>query len=157
MSEDAAYSLHTELAALEPEQGKEDVSKRQQLVYTAFSHDYNDGEKQAALSVLMGESFEKLEAAQKEGIPLETFMDFYLNKNVIKADKDENGKSISGKKYGSKQQKIGAYIDSLPGLSDGQKDYLYKTIYETGSNLDLTPWHGCTSYEGELPAHLGDE
>lgn len=153
LSEDKAYKLHTELAALEPLEGADKVTEAQKLAWTAFSSDYSSDEKYQALSVLMGDSYAKVKEAQAQGISVEAFMDFYINRTAIKANKGEDGKPLSGKKDGSKQHKIGTYIDQIPGLTPEQKDYLYKTIYETGSNLDRTPWHGGAPYTGDLPEH----
>lgn len=153
LSEEKAYQLHTELADLDPLEGADKVTEAQKLAWAAFSNDYSSDEKYQALSVLMGDSYAKLQSAKEQGIGVEAFMDFYINRTAIKADKDEDGKSLSGKKDGSKQHKIGTYIDQIPGLTPEQKDYLYKTIYKTGSNLDRTPWHGGAPYTGDLPEH----
>ena len=51
--------------------------------------------------------------------------------NQIKADQDKNGKTISG----SRKQKVLKYINSL-GLSDGQRDILYKLQYPSDDTYD---------------------
>ena len=50
----------------------------------------------------------------------------------IEADKDENGKSISG----SKKEKVYAYIDSLP-LDYGQKSILFKSQYKSDDSMNM--------------------
>lgn len=50
----------------------------------------------------------------------------------IEADKDENGKSISG----SRKEKVFAYIDSLP-LDYGQKCILFKSQYKAEDSINM--------------------
>lgn len=50
----------------------------------------------------------------------------------IKADKDENGKSISG----SRKEKVFAYIESLP-LDYGQKCILFKSQYKADDSMNM--------------------
>lgn len=55
--------------------------------------------------------------------------------NTFKADKDENGKSISG----SKKAKVIAFIDAL-NLTPAEKDILFNE-FTTYTGLEDTPWH----------------
>lgn len=70
------------------------------------------------------------------GVDAETYIAYKAEVSEITADKDANGKSISG----SKKEKVLAYIDGLK-LTNAQKDALY---YEQGyaeSGIDDTPWN----------------
>lgn len=55
--------------------------------------------------------------------------------NTFKADKDENGESISG----SKKAKVIAFIDAL-NLTPAEKDILFNE-FTTYTGLEDTPWH----------------
>lgn len=55
--------------------------------------------------------------------------------NTFKADKDENGESISG----SKKAKVIAFIDTL-NLTPAEKDILFNE-FTTYTGLEDTPWH----------------
>ena len=55
--------------------------------------------------------------------------------NTFKADKDENGNSISG----SKKAKVIAFIDAL-NLTPAEKDILFNE-FTTYTGLEDTPWH----------------
>ena len=55
--------------------------------------------------------------------------------NTFKADKDENGDSISG----SKKAKVIAFIDAL-NLTPAEKDILFNE-FTTYTGLEDTPWH----------------
>ena len=52
------------------------------------------------------------------------------------ADKDRNGKTVSG----SKRDKVAAYIHSLR-LPDTKKDALYLAMGYSESTLEDAPWH----------------
>jgi len=151
MSEDGAYALNNALGELEPLEGKEKVSDAQKLAEIVFSGNYQKEDVEAALSVTMGDQYEKLEAAQEAGISTEAFMDYYMGARGLGSDKDENGKAIKGRGEKIKQM---TYIDDIPGLSVEQKDYIYLNVEKWAeSTLDEAPWHGGPRYEGELPEH----
>lgn len=69
--------------------------------------------------------------AKPAGISAEDFTTYYDTYNSIEADKDRNGKSISG----SKKKKVINYINSLP-LSKEQKRALWKAFGYTSRS----PW-----------------
>ena len=77
----------------------------------------------------------KADAAVEAGIPVHTAVTAITAMNSLRADKNENGKSISG----SKKQKVSQYINSLD-LSVSQKDMLFSTLYTNG--VEDAPWHG---------------
>lgn len=149
MSEDGAYALNTALGELEPLEGNEKVIDAQRLEEIVFSGNYTEQDVQAALSVTMGDSYEKLTAAQGAGISTAAYMDYYLGIKDLGADKDENGNSIRD----SERIKVLTYIDDIPGLSNEQKDWLYTQKKYAASRLGEAPWYGGARYEGALPEH----
>lgn len=69
------------------------------------------------------------------GVPQNVFFKAYTAISAMEADKDANGKSISG----SKKEKIVRYIQNLPGLSYSQKKAMWNSV--KGSMNDKgTPW-----------------
>ena len=84
---------------------------------------------------------EKADEALKAGISLTTSICAMIELNGMFADKDENGKSITG----SRKEKVVEYIDALD-LTDEQKDFVYLNFGGyTESSIHYTPWHG---YDG---------
>lgn len=149
MSEDGAYKLTGALGDLTPPEGKDQVTDAQKLQEIVFSGKYEEEDVEAALSVAMGENYEKLQAAQEAGVPTAAYMDYFLGIKGLAADKDANGKSISG----SKKIKRLTYIDGIPGLTSAQKDWLYQSLNYAAGEIGDAPWHGGPKYEGELPDH----
>lgn len=78
-----------------------------------------------------------LEYCQPEGISTGVFFDVWaFNSNAV-ADKDENGKSVSG----SKKAKVLEYIDSQ-NLTVSQKDAFYYAFGWSANTLEKdAPWH----------------
>jgi hypothetical protein len=74
--------------------------------------------------------------AKKEKIGWEVYRKYKADTNAMSADKDENGKSISG----TKKTKVLNYIDGL-NLTAKQKDTLYYDAGYAESGLSDTPWH----------------
>lgn len=74
--------------------------------------------------------------AKESGITLKVFEEYYSQVTGMTADKDANGKSITG----SKRDKILKLINSLP-LSSKQKDVLYYQNNYSAKTLYDTPWH----------------
>jgi hypothetical protein len=61
-----------------------------------------------------------------------TYSKYYEDINDLTADKDENGKSITG----SRKEKVFDYINSLP-LDYGQKCILFKSQYKADDSMNL--------------------
>ena len=79
------------------------------------------------------------ETAGKAGIDLIDAIGYATQLDSFKADYNEYGKAISG----SKKDKVVEFIESIPGLTNDQKDVLYLKVYAENS-LKYTPWHGYT-------------
>jgi hypothetical protein len=91
-----------------------------------------------ALQVYSNDVYEKAQGIHEEsGLSYDDYYDFYFGTRYLYADKDEDGKSISG----SKKEKIVGYIDAMD-ITDEQKDALYLSKGYTENTLSTTPWHG---------------
>ena len=90
----------------------------------------------ALSTVLSEETYDKLTEARSGGIGAKIWMQYWRKKAELSADKDANGKSISG----SKKAKILALINSLQ-LTAEQKDLLYRAEGYAERDLYKAPWH----------------
>lgn len=79
----------------------------------------------------------------EEGVPYETYYDYYFATKEMHADKDENGKSISG----SKKAKVVEYINSLD-IPPEQKDALYVAAGYTAKSARNQKWNGGSGGSG---------
>ena len=96
----------------------------------------SDKEAYAALgAVYTGSTAEKFRAAQTEGIPAKVYAEFWTRAKDLHADKDEDGKSISG----SRKEKVIELIDSL-SLTAEQKDWIMGQEYENVKWWQM-PWN----------------
>lgn len=96
----------------------------------------SDKESYAALgAVYTGSTAEKFRAAQTEGIPAKVYAEFWTKAKELHADKDEDGKSISG----SRKEKVIELIDSL-SLTAEQKDWIMGQEYENVKWWQM-PWN----------------
>ena len=96
----------------------------------------SDKEAYAALgAVYTGSTAEKFRAAQTEGIPAKVYAEFWTRAKELHADKDENGKSISG----SRKEKVIELIDSM-SLTAEQKDWIMGQEYENVKWWQM-PWN----------------
>lgn len=107
---------------------KVDVLLKQNLTDTSLY--------KALSTVLSEETYDKLTEARSGGIGAKIWMQYWKKKAELSADKDENGKSISG----SKKAKILALINSLQ-LTAEQKDLLYRAEGYAERDLYRAPWH----------------
>lgn len=107
---------------------KVDVLLKQNLTDTSLYR--------ALSTVLSEETYDKLTEARSGGIGAKIWMQYWKKKAELSADKDENGKSISG----SKKAKILALINSLQ-LTAEQKDLLYRAEGYAERDLYRAPWH----------------
>ena len=76
-------------------------------------------------------------SARSAGISAEIYIEWRHTLNSTHADRDSNGKSISG----TKKVKVVNYIDSLP-ITPSQKDVLYYDAGYAKSGIYDTPWYG---------------
>ena len=96
----------------------------------------SDKEAYAALgAVYTGSTAEKFRAAQTEGIPAKVYAEFWTRAKELHADKDEDGKSISG----GRKEKVIELIDSL-SLTAEQKDWIMGQEYENVKWWQM-PWN----------------
>lgn len=107
---------------------KVDVLLKQNLTDTSLYR--------ALSTVLSEETYDKLTEARSGGIGAKIWMQYWKKKAELSADKDENGKPISG----SKKAKILALINSLQ-LTAEQKDLLYRAEGYAERDLYKAPWH----------------
>lgn len=107
---------------------KVDVLLKQNLTDTSLY--------KALSTVLSEETYDKLTEARSGGIGAKIWMQYWRKKAELSADKDANGKSISG----SKKAKILALINSLQ-LTAEQKDMLYRAEGYAERDLYRAPWH----------------
>lgn len=107
---------------------KVDVLLKQNLTDTSLY--------KALSTVLSEETYDKLTEARSGGIGAKIWMQYWRKKAELSADKDANGKSISG----SKKAKILALINSLQ-LTAEQKDLLYRAEGYAERDLYRAPWH----------------
>lgn len=143
MEDESAAEVLSAISALEPLEGKTSVSDKQKyqaIIDTNLT--YN--EKLRAFEVYMNESaYEKLNEAVESGIDMEDYITYVIDTADIKADKDANGKTVSG----SKKSKILEYINSMP-ISSSQKDTLYLMAGYSEKTIDETPWYGSGGSSG---------
>lgn len=123
------------LDALEPEDDMERVSKLQQ--YTAIADlPMAEADKESALALVMSDSaYEKYQGARSAGVSTEDYVWFLSATDGLEADKDENGKSISG----SRKAKVLRVIDRMD-LNRSQKDALFLAAGYSESTLGDAPW-----------------
>lgn len=145
LSPDEAAQLDDLIQSTMPDEGTDDIDTPEAQLAVAMS-DANDEDKLLALSVMMSsDQYSKVESAYSQNIPVASFVKFDMDTADITADKDENGKSITG----TKKAKIMAYIDSM-NLTIEQKDYLYEEAGYALSTIDEAPWYGGERYTGKL-------
>ena len=111
------------------------VSKLQQ--YTAIADlPMAEADKESALALVMSDSaYEKYQSARSAGVSTEDYVWFLSATDGLEADKDENGKSISG----SRKDKVLRVIDRME-LSRSQKDALFLAAGYSESTLADAPW-----------------
>ena len=96
----------------------------------------DESDKEAALWLIMSESaYDKYETARKAGISTVDYVWFLNATDGLAADKDENGKTISG----SKKAKVLRIINSLD-LTSQQKDTLFLSAGYSEGTLGDAPW-----------------
>lgn len=132
VSRNNALKVEKKARALAGENDLNQTFKAQAIMQSGLS----DKEAYAALgAVYTGSTAEKFKAAQTEGIPAKEYADFWTRAKELHADKDDDGKSISG----SRKEKVIALIDSL-SLTAEQKDWIMGQEYENVKWWQM-PWN----------------
>lgn len=99
----------------------------------------NEAEAEAAYKSFIGDTEgerEKLKPLEEAGIPYSKIVEYRYKTALLTADKDANGKSISG----SKKDKVLREINAL-SVSAAQKDALYIFSGYSTKDLNKAPWH----------------
>lgn len=134
VSYDQYFDTYFSIREAEEEKG-DDLSKAEEYL-TIAQMPYGEEVKSDLLSNVMSEkAFEKLTSVMETGITAYQYCKFLYDVNWIEADRDEDGKAISG----SKRKKVSDVIFKMD-LTDEQKDALYLSQGYAQSGLDDTPW-----------------
>ena len=133
MEPETAMEVVVAMQDLEAETDR--VSKLQQ--YTAIADlPMAEADKESALALVMSDSaYEKYQGARSAGVSTEDYVWFLSATDGLEADKDENGKSISG----SRKAKVLRVIDRME-LNRSQKDALFLAAGYSESTLEDAPW-----------------
>lgn len=132
VSQNNALKVEKKARALAGENDLNQTFKARAIMQSGLS----DKEAYAALgAVYTGEEdAKKFKAAQEEGIPAKAYAEFWTRAKELHADKDENGKAISG----SRKEKVIELIDSL-NLTAEQKDWIMSQEYKS-YDWWMMPW-----------------
>lgn len=132
VSAGSALKIEKKARDLAGENDMNQTFKAQAVMQSGLS----DREAYAALgAVYTGSTAEKFRAAQTEGIPAKAYAEFWTRAKELHADKDEDGKSISG----SRKEKVIELIDSL-SLTAEQKDWIMSQEYKS-YDWWMMPWN----------------
>lgn len=82
------------------------------------------------------DGIEKLKSLEDAGIGYDVIVQYKYKTALLTADKDKNGKTISG----SKKEKVLREINALP-ITSAQKDALYLYAGYTSKDIRKAPWH----------------
>lgn len=96
-----------------------------------------------ALRTYNADVYDKARTAYAKGVSYETYYDYYFATKEMHADKDENGKTISG----SKKAKVVEFINSLD-IPPEQKDALYVAAGYTAKSARNQKWNGGSGGSG---------
>ena len=135
LSPDNAAKVVEVLSALEPEAGKKSVSDVQRIEAIANGGFDTADAKAAMRSVLSESQAETFDDLMKAGMTPAQYAKYRRAVYGLEADKDKNGKPISG----SKKKKILDAINKLP-ISDKLKTELYFASGYGESTLKDAPW-----------------
>lgn len=137
MNSGTAERLTNALAALEPEDGKEQVSARQRYAAIMDAGLSESDQLRALRSVMDEDAWKTFETANRAGVTPEVYVEFLEETADLQADRAGNGKTIAG----SKKQKVLAAIDGLD-ITKEQKTALYYAAGYAESTLTEAPWMG---------------
>lgn len=135
---DAAIAEYAELYGITEDQAE---SRMDAIVYREANREVFGAEY--ALRTYNADVYDKARTAYAKGVSYETYYDYYFATKEMHADKDENGKSISG----SKKAKVVEYINGLK-IPPEQKDALYVAAGYTEKSLKSQPWNGGSGSSG---------
>lgn len=128
---DAAIAEYAELYGITEDQAE---SRMDAIVYREANREVFGAEY--ALRTYNADVYDKARAAYAKGVSYETYYDYYFATKEMHADKDKNGKSISG----SKKAKVVEYINSLD-IPPEQKDALYVAAGYTAKSARNQKWN----------------
>lgn len=135
---DAAIAEYAEQYEITEDQAE---SRMDAIVYREANREVFGAEY--ALRTYNADVYDKASAAYAKGVSYDTYYDYYFATKEMHADKDENGKSISG----SKKAKVVEYINSLD-IPPEQKDALYVAAGYTEKNARNQKWNGGSGGSG---------
>lgn len=135
---DAAIAEYAELYGITEDQAE---SRMDAIVYREANREVFGAEY--ALRTYNADVYDKARAAYAKGVSYDTYYDYYFATKEMHADKDENGKSISG----SKKAKVVEYINSLD-IPPEQKDALYVAAGYTAKSAKNQKWNGGSGGSG---------
>lgn len=135
---DAAIAEYAELYGITEDQAE---SRMDAIVYRETNREVFGAEY--ALRTYNADVYDKARTAYAKGVSYETYYDYYFATKEMHADKDENGKSISG----SKKAKVVEYINSLD-IPPEQKDALYVAAGYTAKSARNQKWNGGSGGSG---------
>lgn len=135
---DAAIAEYAELYGITEDQAE---SRMDAIVYREANREVFGAEY--ALRTYNADVYDKARTAYANGVSYETYYDYYFATKEMHADKDENGKSISG----SKKAKVVEYINSLD-IPPEQKDALYVAAGYTAKSAKNQKWNGGSGGSG---------
>lgn len=135
---DAAIAEYAELYGITEDQAE---SRMDAIVYREANREVFGAEY--ALRTYNADVYDKARTAYAKGVSYETYYDYYFATKEVHADKDENGKSISG----SKKAKVVEYINSLD-IPPEQKDALYVAAGYTAKSAKNQKWNGGSGGSG---------
>lgn len=135
---DAAIAEYAELYGITEDQAE---SRMDAIVYREANREVFGAEY--ALRTYNADVYDKARTAYAKGVSYETYYDYYFATKEMHADKDENGKSISG----SKKAKVVEYINSLD-IPPEQKDALYVAAGYTEKSARYQKWNGGSGGSG---------
>ena len=135
---DAAIAEYAEQYEITEDQAE---SRMDAIVYREANREVFGAEY--ALRTYNADVYDKARAAYAKGVSYGTYYDYYFATKEMHADKDENGKSISG----SKKAKVVEYINSLD-IPPEQKDALYVAAGYTAKSARNQKWNGGSGGSG---------
>lgn len=135
---DAAIAEYAEQYEITEDQAE---SRMDAIVYREANREVFGAEY--ALRTYNADVYDKARAAYAKGVSYDTYYDYYFATKEMHADKDKNGKSISG----SKKAKVVGYINSLD-IPPEQKDALYVAAGYTAKSAKNQKWNGGSGGSG---------
>lgn len=135
---DAAIAEYAELYGITEDQAE---SRMDAIVYREANREVFGAEY--ALRTYNADVYDKARTAYAKGVSYDTYYDYYFATKEMHADKDENGKSISG----SKKAKVVEFINSLD-IPPEQKDALYVAAGYTAKSARNQKWNGGSGGSG---------